>query len=178
MTKRQFASGAKVMVKGTKETGTILGVDRETNRGYIEYSVRLDNPERFQVIPEKQMFEVKEIGDRIVTYPMPGDLVMIENSHDTLIANFSYGIIEGIIGEPQDEYLVCFNAYSTFRDTSVSASGGPAYMIHAKNLVDAKIARDWFFWKWKDMPRAGGGVPFKETCRIWFFDASKRGGAQ
>ncbi len=36
MSKRKFASGAKVTVKHTTERGTVLGIHRETNSGYIE----------------------------------------------------------------------------------------------------------------------------------------------
>jgi hypothetical protein len=131
------------------------------------------------VIYTEQQIEGKQDGDGTHPYPMPGDLAQIKNSHDVLIKDGSYGVIEGIIGERRDEYLVCFNAYSTFRESSVSSSGGPAYMIKAKDLVDAKKSIEWYFWKWRDRPRAGGGLPYKENCRVWLFDAkTKRAAAE
>ncbi|MGB8216284.1 MAG: hypothetical protein WCE94_03190 [Candidatus Methanoperedens sp.] len=111
-------------------------------------------------------------------YPMPGDLAKISNSHDCLINNRSYGVIEGIIGSKKDEYLVCFNAYSTYRDDTVSASGGPAYMINASDLMESAESVEWTFWKWKDRPRADGGVPYRTNCRVWLYDARKKNGAQ
>jgi hypothetical protein len=109
---------------------------------------------------------------------MPGDLAKISNSTDSLIKDDSYGVIEGIIGERRDAYLVCFNAYSTYREDVVSSSGGPAFMIKADILEDANESIDWTFWKWKDRPRAGGGAPYRVNCRVWLFDARKKRGAQ
>jgi hypothetical protein len=178
MKERKFASGAKVMVKHTTEKGTVLGIHRRTNSGYIEYSVRLDNPERFHIIPESNLIEIKDPASDTAVYPMPGGLVRIKNSRDCLIKEGSFGVIEGIVGDARKEYLVCFNAYSTFKDDSVSSSGGPAYTIKASDLVATTETKEWFFWKWKDMPRAGGGIPFGETCKVWEFDLDKKGGAQ
>ncbi|CAG0970895.1 MAG: hypothetical protein OIN86_10195 [Candidatus Methanoperedens sp.] len=178
MKDRKFLSGDKVTIKGTKETGTVLGIARRTNSGYIEYSVRLENPDRFHTIPEKYLIKLEEAGNGTSTYPMPGELVRIINSKDCLIKEGSFGVIEGIVGQRRDEYLVCFNAYSTFKEDSVSSSGGPAYMIKTSDLVAAVGTKEWYFWKWKDLPRADGGVQFSETCRIWDFDLKKKKGAQ
>jgi hypothetical protein len=178
MKDRKFFSGDKVSVKGTKEKGTVLGIERRTNNGYIEYLVRFDDPERFHSISEDNLIKLNEPVNGTAIHPMPGDLVRIINSKDCLINEGSFGVIEGIVGQRRDEYLVCFNAYSTFKEDSVSSSGGPAYMIKTSDLVATQGTREWYFWKWRDFPRAGGGVPFGETCRIWDFDLNKKKGAQ
>ena len=97
--------------------------------------------------------------------PMPGDAVKIIQSTDCLIENNSYGIIEGVVGNYEEEYLVCFNAYSIFRGTKtkyidkpvfISASGGPAYFINPAELQATEETQRLEFWKWKDTPRKEG----------------------
>ncbi len=130
------------------------------------------------MIYTENKIDEKPSKDGTLQYPMPGDLARIKNSKDVLIKDGSYGVIEGIIGDRRDEYLVCFNAYSTFKDTSVSSSGGPAYMIKVSDLVATSETKEWFFWKWRDRPRASGGVPFGETCKVCEFEKKKKKGAQ
>lgn len=108
--------------------------------------------------------------------PMPGDLVMILNSGDSLVKDRSLGVIEGIVGQYRDEFLVCFND-STFNDGEiVNASGGPAYLIDSSRLKPSPRIVNKLFWKWKDTPRAGGGVRYVKSCKVWILD--KREGAK
>lgn len=108
--------------------------------------------------------------------PMPGDLVMILNSGDSLVKDRSLGVIEGIVGQYRDEFLVCFND-STFNDGEiVNASGGPAYLIDSSRLKPSPRIVNKLFWKWKDTPRAGGGVRYVKSCKVWILD--KKEGAK
>ena len=105
-----------------------------------------------------------------LTKPMPGDLVMILNSGDCLVKNRSLGVIEGIIGEYRNHYLVCFND-STFNDGKiVNASGGPAYCIDSARLKQSPRILNKTFWKWKDFPRAGGGEYYIKSCKVWILN--------
>ena len=99
--------------------------------------------------------------------PMPGDLVMILHSDDCLVKDKSIGVIEGMINQCRESYLVCFND-NTFRDdTVVSCSGGPAYYIGAAGLKPSPRIVNKLFWKWKDYPRADGGVYYSKSCKVW-----------
>lgn len=113
---------------------------------------------------------VKEPEKEAHKRPMPGNLVRIFNSQDCLIKDSSFGVIEGIVGEFRDEYLVCFNAYSVFRDKDiVSASGGPAFFIKVSELKETAETKERPFWKWKDLPRADGGEQYTVTETVWDF---------
>ncbi len=102
--------------------------------------------------------------------PMPGDLVMILNSGDCLVKNRSLGVIEGIVGEYRNHYLVCFND-STFNDGKiVNASGGPAYCIDSARLKQSPRILNKTFWKWKDFPRGGGGEYYIKSCKVWILN--------
>jgi hypothetical protein len=110
-----------------------------------------------------------------LTKPMSGDLVMILNSNDCLVKDRSLGVIEGIVGQYRDNYLVCFND-STFNDgKSVVASGGPAYTINSARLKRSPRLITKTFWKWKDFPRAGGGEYYNKSCKVWILN---KGGSQ
>lgn len=102
--------------------------------------------------------------------PMPGDAVMILNSSDSLVKDRSIGVIEGIVGEHRENYLICFND-STFNDgKSVVASGGPAYRIDSARLKPTPRIVNKLFWKWKDSPRAGGGEYYYRSCKVWILN--------
>ncbi len=111
--------------------------------------------------------------------PLPGELVQIENSTDPLIKDGSYGVIEGILNMERGEYFVCFNAYSTFKDGShVSCSGGPCFIISVTELMDTNSTKEWTFWRWADLPRAGGGITYSSKVKVWKFNMCKRGERQ
>lgn len=109
------------------------------------------------------------------SYPMPGQLVRVKNSGDSLIADDSYGVIEGTIGSKNKDYLVCFNAYSSFKEKYVSCSGGPAWYIKASDLTPTKERKKWQFWKWLDgRPGAGRADNFISTVKVWEYDYEKK----
>lgn len=100
--------------------------------------------------------------------PMPGDLVICpQGSDDPWVKAGDVGVIQGMVGESRDDYLICFGAYSTYRDRSVQSSGGPAYYLATAALLPTEETRTWTFWRWKDTPRAGGGVEYDHTSRVW-----------
>ena len=102
--------------------------------------------------------------------PMPGDAVMIWNSNDCLVKDRTIGIIEGMIGDCRDAYLVCFNDHTFRDDETVSASGGPAYRIDTVRLKPSNRVVNKLFWKWRDVPRAGGGEYYYKSCRVWILN--------
>jgi len=107
--------------------------------------------------------------------PLPGDLVMMRNSDDCLVKDRSLGVIEGTVGQYEEEYLVCFND-STFNDGKiVNASGGPAYYIDSSRLKPSPRIVNKRFWKWKDYPRADGGESYFKSCKVWILN---KGGSQ
>lgn len=80
-------------------------------------------------------------------YPMPGDAVVVKNWRDEVLLNEnSYGVIEGMLGVPKEEYLVCFNP-STYWRKHVSCSGGPAYYLKGSDmkLIGEKTIMTWRF---------------------------------
>lgn len=115
--------------------------------------------------------------------PMPGDAVILRGRY-TGIRPGSVGIINGVVGEARDEYLVTWNLYGggAFRGPSfrgsmgretVSASGGPVPWVRAIELRPAgrHVAR---FWRWRDLPRAGGGEEYELEVNLWEWTAKDR----
>ncbi|MDP2754127.1 MAG: hypothetical protein Q8P40_07015 [Nitrospirota bacterium] len=132
-------------------------------------------------VPEstgRHILDAIAVAEEYLIIPMPGDLVMILNSGDCLVKNRSLGVIEGIVGEYRNHYLVCFND-STFNNGKiVNASGGPAYCIDSSRLKRSPRIINKTFWKWKDFPRAGGGEYYLKSCKVWILNkgGSKRAG--
>ena len=115
--------------------------------------------------------------------PKAGDLVQIHNPQDCLIEEGAYGVIDGTEGVIPDDFLVVFNCYSCFfgKNTKhskgpryVSGSGGPAFRIKRSQLDATGRTDERWFWRWKDYPRADGGVRFKETVRVWSYTRPKK----
>ena len=137
--------------------------------------------EALPVDVQKAIIERREDKVQEGNRPMPGDVVRILNPKDCLITDKSYGIIEGIEGRFEEQYLVCFNAYSIFRgvsskyatdkNVSITASGGPAFYIAPESLYSTDEQKDMEFWKWKDHPRADGGVRYSQACRVWEYQS-------
>lgn len=125
-------------------------------------------------------------------YPKPGDVVILDGEYCGCERG-DQGTIEGIVGVAQDEYLVCFHvAPAPFRgspgfvsrlETSmtsgimpaadqeiVSCSGGPALYIKAADLKPCPYMHHQIFWKWKDLPRAGGGEDYRLQVPSWIWE--------
>jgi hypothetical protein len=94
------------------------------------------------------------------------------------------GIVDGIVGKDITDYArIIFHCRgSSFRGHSggeskyltqdalvvVSCSGGPCTIgTPVTELTPTNETIEWEFWRWKDFPRAGGGVPYKLTIPIW-----------
>jgi hypothetical protein len=98
---------------------------------------------------------------------MPGDAVIVKNWKDeTLLHADSYGVVEGVLNVPKEEYLVCFNP-STYWHKTVSCSGGPAYRLKGKDmkLIGEKSIKTWRFKnnEW----RAHNGEDVWRTVRLY-----------
>jgi hypothetical protein len=127
--------------------------------------------------------------DGIARAPLPGDAVRLTGEY-SLVKSGSYGFIEGFVGVEQDEYLVCFNvspapfkgraSFGTLLETAivtgakagatgevVSCSGGPALYLPVKYLRPTDEVKEFTFWKWDGLPRAGGGANYRQAVPVW-----------
>ena len=123
-------------------------------------------------------------------WPMPGDVVILSGEY-SLCKPGDMAVIEGWIGVPQEEYLVCFRCNGqAFRGRTsfigmlesqittgitgpggvVSCSGGPALYIKGRNLVMLPYEHEQLFWKWKDLPRADGGEDYRLKVQAWAWE--------
>ncbi len=100
--------------------------------------------------------------------PMPGDGVIL-NYSTFCVGPSAFGVLEGMVGELRDEYLLTFNA-SVFRDGSVSCSGGPGIYIPANRLwLIGEM--DAVFWKWENgCAGAEKGREYELTVPLWLYD--------
>ncbi len=87
------------------------------------------------------------------------------------------GIIEGVVGQPQDGVSITFN-YSAFRGPAsrysadltpnVSCSGGPGTIYTpAEELFATGEYMEIGFWRWRDSPKADGGEAYHLLVPIW-----------
>lgn len=114
------------------------------------------------------------------SHPMPGDAVLLTGPF-SIATPGQVAIIEGVVGEARDEYLVNF-CYSAFRGPNskyakdptefVSCSGGPAPYLLASALKPTGRTRRVTFWRWKDLPRAGGGERYTLDVPEWEWDGT------
>lgn len=104
--------------------------------------------------------------------PMPGDLVRVTRSDDTLIAVGSYGVIGGEVEKGKTVYDVTFNYTTPYRDDQiVSASGGPVRRIRASKMKATGERKQHSFWRFKyDIPTAGGGETKTMTVNVFEVD--------
>jgi hypothetical protein len=114
--------------------------------------------------------------------PMPGDAVIGGDSFEGAYWNDVRGriaIIDGVVGEPRDAYRAVFNAQEggAFRGPHnarahrtapvvVSCSGGPSLQVLPCNLVAAGNINA-HFWRWLDVPRAGGRDRYRLVVPLW-----------
>lgn len=99
------------------------------------------------------------------------------------------GIIDsGKVGEDiTDGYcLVCFRA-DAFRGPAtgyspptapiyVSCSGGPVPLIPVSELQPTEGTTTYTFWKWKDLPRGGGGIRYDLELPVWDWTPPQQAG--
>lgn len=122
---------------------------------------------------EKDMERPLSPGNSLV--PMPGGLVRITNSTDDLVPDGTLGVIEGKAGQVMDCYLVTFRFSPApfLDDTHCTASGGPAFIILSRDLVPVG-SQPALFWRWKDLPREGGGNYYRKEVNVFEYDHSLR----
>ena len=113
--------------------------------------------------------------------PMPGDMVLHVKGQ-CAIKPGSCGVIEGVVGRYDDEYLVVFNFYPPFfgksggtsGDEISSASGGPALFLESRLMKKTDSTMDVTCWRWDGLPMAGGGDYYKRTARVWLYQDGKK----
>lgn len=121
----------------------------------------------------KDKREVDEMNNLLK--PMPGDAVRLTGGF-MFAKPGAIGIIGGIVGQFEEDLHICF-AYSAFRGGPyggaigrdyVSCSGGPATIATpVEELVYTGETMPISFWRWKDAPRAGGGVHYTLEVPVW-----------
>lgn len=119
--------------------------------------------------------------DESGTRPMPGDAVRLTDRWRWgMIGPNRVGIIDGMVGHPDDKLEITFN-YSCFRGPSsgsgpeiVSCSGGPGTIaLDYRNLKKTGRKFAVSCWKWKDYPRAGGGEPYMIEVDEWEWNGNE-----
>lgn len=103
--------------------------------------------------------------------PLPGDAVRLTGSYIGVKPG-GIAIIDGLIDKPEAEYLVMFHAQAFRDDSMVSCGGGPGLYIPLCNLRYTGKSYNGFFWKWRDRPRADGGMYFRQVVNLWDWDGS------
>jgi len=105
--------------------------------------------------------------------PMPGDLIRVVASDDSLIKVGSYGVVNGSVNQPKSVCEVTFNYYTPYHDGKVvSASGGPVRRINASTLKYVG-KKSLTVWKFEGLPTAGGGVNRKITVNVFEVDLNR-----
>jgi hypothetical protein len=119
------------------------------------------------------------MGKRV---PMPGDAVRwdVPPGRSQLIKPGAIGIIDGMLGEPKECYLVTWNCQGTcYRGelgeerAYVSASGGPACYVLADRMKPTGKTVRFRFWRWKNpkLPAAHAGVDYQLEVPLWSWSA-------
>lgn len=111
--------------------------------------------------------------------PMPGDAVRLTGEWpggNDLVKVGAVGVIGGVVGQPQAELDVCFNA-SAFRGKMhgrldkgpemVSTSGGPCVFVAASCLTPTVETMPVNVWRWRDWPMAGGDERYSVVVPVW-----------
>lgn len=171
--------GAKIWLEQIKDRVPkgmwMTSAERDTmlSQEHPDYEVYDEVPDH-KILPIPTVptwFWVKEIDD---LYPVPGDVVKITNWENRAnIYPHSVGVIQGLVGVPSKEYLVCFNATTCWQDEgtdtpSISCSGGPGMYLEAARLKptgETRVINTWYFpgnfWG------AGLGVDKRRTVRVY-----------
>jgi hypothetical protein len=120
------------------------------------------------------------------TLPQPGDAVRLDGPYwgaelgaIAIIDSTHYGW-DWDTGEPH--VMLVFkasafrgprSAYSADQTERVSCSGGPCPFVKLADLTPAG-ERAVTFWRWRDLPRAGGGVEYQRTVPLWSWGGQPR----
>ena len=100
--------------------------------------------------------------------PLPGDIVILTDKCMWVEAGRK-AIIEGKVGQPQPSYMICFDASAFRNETVIYCSGGPSPFVLSEDLkYGGKTTEN--FWKWKDVPRAGGGLQYQMEVSLWYWN--------
>ena len=113
--------------------------------------------------------------------PQAGDIVRMPISKLGIKAG-ELGVINGLVGISLDMIEVTWN-YSAFRGKQVgddiakpddpvyvSCSGGPGMYFNASELTPTNETHTVNFWKWKELPRANGGIHYKLDVPVWVWN--------
>lgn len=116
------------------------------------------------------------------TKPMPGDVVELTGKWSIAEVG-QWGVINGTVGEFEEEREVTFGCGGQiFRGPNhgflppeapqyVSCSGGPGiWYLPMRLLKPTGRTKTIQCWKWRDVPRACGGVPHTVTVPVWEWD--------
>ncbi|MEW5744052.1 MAG: hypothetical protein AB1805_01250 [Nitrospirota bacterium] len=87
------------------------------------------------------------LGESAEQPPLPGHFVIITENDDPHAPAGTLGVIEGIVGQFSEHYLVCFNPQPVplKDDRLCSATGSPTYRIRAHELVFTKRTTSQMF---------------------------------
>jgi len=116
------------------------------------------------------------------THPLPGHAVRL-TAPWSILKPGKIGILEGLVGVPHDDFSIIFNVIGAFRggptgkdpDEYVSCSGGPGTIsTPADQLTPTDETVTLWFWRWRDLPRAGGGEPYQLTVPLWEWSGTNR----
>jgi hypothetical protein len=105
--------------------------------------------------------------------PMPGDVVRVLTSDDVLIKVGSYGVIEGVEGETEEEYSVCFNCspFPWWDNGVINSSGGPVRRIKASRLKATGQQKEHQFQRWRNgIAGANRGEVYVRTVNVFEVD--------
>ncbi len=106
--------------------------------------------------------------------PMPGDLVRIFGYWE--VPDGTLGVIDGLIGRPDDEMLVIFRPSGAFRggggfkfspSVVASASGGPGLYAPKEALEPTGEMHEFWFWRWREWAEGDGGMDYKLAVPVW-----------
>jgi hypothetical protein len=112
------------------------------------------------------------------TQPQPGDAVRLDSATYYGAREGAIAIIDSTHYDWEGRCLIVFaasafrgpeTAYSPDQTESVSCSGGPCPLVRMADLKPAGT-REQRFWRWRDMPRANGGVNYRRTVPLWSWD--------
>jgi len=106
--------------------------------------------------------------------PMPGDIVIVTRTDDTLIPIGAKGVIEGIAGHARKEYHVLFNwcPLPWWDKRVIDASGGPERIIQASNLKYKQRTKQDFHY-FPHLPGADLAEVKTHTVSCWEVDLTK-----
>ncbi|NKB55083.1 MAG: hypothetical protein GKS00_01995 [Alphaproteobacteria bacterium] len=109
---------------------------------------------------------------RAIARPMPGDLARLAAPWawgDVPRGSLPVGsvdVIETCLAS--DGSNITFNARAFFDGRRCSCGGGPGTVVTPLcELRPTDSIREQKFWRWRDFPRAGGGVDFRLSVPVW-----------